>query len=218
MLITTTLKDGTRFVIRSTIDKTILKEIWNFRFYDRELLIKEGAVVIDIGVHIGIFSLYAAKKAKLVYAFEPFKENFVLLQMNLKLNLAQQVQAFPVAISGKSGFRRLCIDRNNSGGHSFFISSDHDVQVQQMTLQQIFDHHKISHCDFLKIDAEGAEHEILFATPDAYLQRIDAISFEYHNNLVPSVSDLKDFLEKKGFTVILKKMWSHQGYLYASRT
>ena len=74
------LINGLKYILRSkTLDKAILKEVWIRKIYDQfGIKVEEGDTVIDIGAHVGIFSIYAAELSKSgkVYAFEPFLENF----------------------------------------------------------------------------------------------------------------------------------------------
>ena len=65
--------------------------------YETELfkkVVKEGMTVVDIGAHIGYYTLIAAnlagKKGK-VYAFEPEAENYSLLVKNIKVNGYQNI-------------------------------------------------------------------------------------------------------------------------------
>jgi hypothetical protein len=59
-------------------------------------------------------------------------------------------------------------------------SPDEGEEVPAITLQQIFDRHGITRCDFLKMNCEGAEYEILYRTPPEYLRRVERIALEYH--------------------------------------
>ena len=62
---------------------------------------------------------------------------------------------------------------------------------------------KINSIDFLKLDCEGAEYEILFKCPDKILNRIKIISMEYHEiDKKRNKKTLIRFLKSKGFKVI----------------
>src|SRR5437879_4305635 len=44
--------------------------------------------------------------------------------------------------------------------------------IEAITLEQVFDRSRIERCDFLKIDCEGAEYDILFGASEVALRRI----------------------------------------------
>ncbi|MDP3790211.1 MAG: FkbM family methyltransferase, partial [Candidatus Omnitrophota bacterium] len=133
---------------------------------------------------------------------------------NVRLNNADKnIHIFNRGVSGKRGARRLFIDHNNPGGHSMFNGSGGFIEIDTVSLSDIFDDNGLSHCDFLKMDCEGAEYEILYNTPLEYLKRIKSISMEYHDN--GDISGLASFLEENGFKVTFKKNKDH--LLYAKR-
>ena len=65
--------------------------------------IKQGDVIVDIGAHIGSFSIFAATKFRdtIVYAYEPAPENFKLLKENIKLNKLNNIVPYNQGIAGK---------------------------------------------------------------------------------------------------------------------
>ena len=211
------LRNGNKYIIRTgTNDFGIINEIYIVKEYNQLMgYLKQNSVVIDIGAQIGVFSVFAGKIAKkgLVLSYEPFTENFEMLNQNIKLNSLENLKAFKKGISGKSGKRELVISEENTGGHSLFESGGKKVEIQTITLEQVFKENKLKKCDYLKIDCEGAEYEILMNTPIAYLKKIKSISMEYHDN--GNVEELKNFLEKSGFKVEIGILG--EGMLYAWR-
>jgi len=210
------LKNNARYFARAgTSDFEIINEIYVVKEYNKLLkYIKEGSVVIDIGSQIGVFSIFAAKRAKniRVYAYEPFSENFEMLKENIKLNkLQKKVILFKLGVSGKKGKRELILCEENTGGHGFYCDGKNKVEIETTTLKDIFETNKIKSCDFLKMDCEGAEYEIIYKTPKKYLKKIKSISMEYHKN--DNINKLKRFLEEKGFNVSLTDVG--EGMLYA---
>jgi FkbM family methyltransferase len=72
-------------------------------------LINSGDTFVDVGAHIGYWTLLAAKYAAHVLAFEPSSATFAYLQRNLDLNpgLACKIAAHPIALSDRSDQDRL---------------------------------------------------------------------------------------------------------------
>ena len=95
------------------------------------------------------------------------------------------------------------------------------VDVPGTSLDQIFQDLELERCDFLKMDCEGSEYEIIFGASDHILRRIKHIYLEYHDGFTSySHKDLADFLQKKGFRVELLPNCAHHelGLLYAFNT
>ena len=88
-------KKGTKMKIRvNSTDLMALINVWAVEEYsNEEFKIKNNDTVIDIGGHIGLFSLYASEKCKSgkIFTFEPVKENFDLLKENIKINNAIKI-------------------------------------------------------------------------------------------------------------------------------
>ncbi len=180
-----------------------------------------------------MFSIFAAKKEPdvLVYCYEPFKSNFNMLNDNIKINdLEKNVFAFQEGVCDKKGKRTLLISKEgfawhtmfgnvSKTSHSSFGKEDTGVKkivIKCTTLKDIIDKNRIKRCDFLKMNCEGAEYEILFGTPPGYLKKINSITIEYHPN--EDIKKLKVFLEKQGFNVKIERpMLANYFLLYAER-
>lgn len=201
------LRDGTQCFLRaSSNDRNIFNEIFIHKFYNPPgFEIKEGDIVMDIGGHIGMFSLYASATASKVYVFEPFPENFALLQRNVAHNKKTTIVAIDKAVSDTAVTKELFVDTRNQGGHSFYsypAYKAHALPVQTVSLAQAFSEYQVPHVDFLKIDCEGGEYDILFGCPKDVLARIKKISMEYHPvNERYNATTLKKFLEDNNFSV-----------------
>lgn len=146
----------------------------------------EGDVVIDIGAHVGLFSIYLAKRwpGVTVYAFEPFPDNFANCLENLRMNQIANVQLSPRAIGGSPRRVSMAASRHNTGGASAIKSTfGHSPivrDIETITLDEVFSMHAIDRCKLLKIDCEGMEFEIL---PQAgVLDRVEYLSGEFHHS------------------------------------
>ena len=124
-------------------------------------LAKEGDTVVDIGAHIGYYTLLAARivgDTGKVYAFEPDPANHDVLVGNIKLNGFQNVVTVRKAISDKNGQIELYLNEKNTGGHSIYRPEKVKrlVVVESVTLDDYFKNreHPI---DIVKMDIEGAE-------------------------------------------------------------
>lgn len=200
---------STIFRVRTwTSDKIIVWDIWKKKQYtDEKFKILPSDIVVDIGAHIGIFAVYAGKIANRgkVYAYEPYLENYNLLVENLKLNNLTNVQLFDVAVSDRKEEVEFFIEDGNVGGNSLYenVCSERKTKVSTITLEDIFISNKLKKIDFLKIDTEGAEYNILLNSPSKILRKIDRIVIEFHDAVPHGYNHrhLKSYLEKNDFDV-----------------
>jgi len=176
--------------------------------------VKPG-VALDIGAHIGIFSVFAASQAPnvTVYSFEPEPENYRLLLKNIEMNhLGGKVHPLNQAVSDTSKSRKLIRSADSVSAHSFSPSKFTDgevrdsVEVNCTTLADIFKKYGIGRCDILKLDCEGEEYNILMSASDDILARISKIVAEYHDGISEHIhNELTDFLITRNFEVKTKE-------------
>ena len=200
----------------------MIYETWGRHDYNPAgFAIEDDDCVIDIGAHIGAFTVFAAKQAAhgQIYAYEPYTENFELLKENILLNGLTNVHVFNLGVGGQNERAKLYVDTTNNAGHSMFNATDNSTEIQLTSLSSLFENNKLERCNFLKIDCEGAEYEILFSATEAILKKIDSIAMEYHDGMYrkKDVNDMVALLSDNGFTVKLPNPEAHQGLLYAKR-
>ncbi len=221
------LKNGTQLKVRNIMDVWIVKETCLDRDYEvNGTPILDDWTVIDIGSGIGEFAILTAAEHPncQIFAYEPFPESFALLQENLQLNQTNNVHAFPIAVSSDSGKLTLATtgeavqhtttDSTVSGAASSFI------EVEGISFETLFEANSISRCNFLKIDCEGCEFELLLKASAETLAKIDHICLEYHNGFTEFAHQaLVDHLQGHGFQVKTTPNPVHQylGFLYAYR-
>lgn len=115
-------------------------------------------LAIDIGAHVGFFSVTASRYFKRVVAFEPRSDNFLALKKNVPSN----VLCFNSAV-GKS--RGRCSMHNpskdNSGAWEMVPGNDTDiVMLDEFSLKP----------DVIKIDVQGAERDVLEGARETLLR------------------------------------------------
>lgn len=208
-------RNGVTFAIDfSKQNVGVFQEVWLMDLYEKWYEIKKGDVVVDIGAHIGAFSVLAAKKGAHVYAFEPMPISFRFLTENIK---NYDVRAANLAVYDKSGKLTIFESKGGSEGASVFPPATSGpverVTAEATTLEQIFLKNKIERCDFLKMDCEKSEVHILKSTPKEIFKKIKNIAIEYHNNY----DEVRRILIANGFE-ILESSGGKFGYCYAKRS
>jgi FkbM family methyltransferase len=219
------LRNGARYIVRSFMDVWILKETCIDRDYEtRGAKIGDGWTVIDIGAALGDFAVMTAKENPTcrVIAFEPFPESFKLLEQNIRLNRVENITALPIAIGSKSGSLTLsttgeAVQHTTTESVVSGVATS-AITVESLSLEDALKRCKIDTCDFLKMDCEGSEFDILLNTNAATLQRIKRICLEYHDGFTDHTHlDLKQHLERHGYQVKTSANPVHNflGFLYA---
>jgi FkbM family methyltransferase len=207
-----------------TSDMYVIKDIFmRDEYHLNEIPLPANPVIFDVGGHIGAFTVRTAHSAPRgkVFTFEPMMANFELLSRNVKLNRLTNVELFPLAMSGSDAKVRLFIDSENTAGHSIIGAASAIYQVvRSISLDTVMTIQDVQRIDLLKMDCEGAEYDILFATPAAQLSKIDRVVLEYHGHGVYNLADLCSYLKQAGlsFSVVLKEYNSGRGLAYFSRT
>jgi FkbM family methyltransferase len=119
-------------------------------------LLTPGAVVLDLGAHIGTFALAAASLGCRVIAFEPSPRNAALLQASLAANHFDDVTVVPAAVVAKPGTVRF----RPEGAFGQISTGNHDdrlIEVDAVTVPDVLANLEIGHVDAVKIDIEGSE-------------------------------------------------------------
>ena len=141
---------------------------------DYSALLKPGDTVCDVGAHIGthvIKMLDAVGPKGQVIALEPDRRNFGLLCLNLHSNDVSEsrIVLFRAALGPADGTCRLY----TRGGSMYFSTvreSEHFVTVESVSFGKLLDQARNSRIDFMKIDIEGAEQELILSEEAAFTQ------------------------------------------------
>ena len=127
-------------------------------------LIDETSSVLVVGSHIGSLVIPIAKMCSKVVAVEANPRNYRLLETNIKLNDATNVEPHHVAASSKEEMIRFQMNTVNSGGskrvpvHNRYIytyDNPEVIEVQAYALDAYLDDHAF---DLVLIDIEGSEY------------------------------------------------------------
>lgn len=205
--ITYKLRNGRAIIVgvKGRVGRRTFNEIFVYEEYcpDENFKIKKGYTVIDIGANIGVFSIYC-KDAKKVYAFEPVSENVKILKENLSKNSIKNVEVIDKAVSSKNSSRKIYITED-MGSHTLIKNFQNPKEMRMVrttSLENFIKKNKINKVDFLKIDCEGSEFEILYSLSKEIFKRIDRISMEVHKfGKEADYNKLADFLRKMGFKI-----------------
>ncbi len=206
-------RDGIRIRVRSILgeDFVVVHEMYSRDDYQlRTITLPQmPTTIIDAGANIGVFSLLAARlfPQAHVLALEPGRENFALLQENIRLNnLDGQVIPLEVGISDVRGTYDFFISKEQYA-HSLVKSLVADtfaekVTISCVTLADLFTQNNIDSVGVLKLDIEGTEYELLLSIAE-FFPRIINIVLEIHDRPGFSAVDLLAYMKKHGYEIVL---------------
>lgn len=155
--------------LRVFTNEYVSDQIYYYGCFERDLLallaqaLEPGMVFVDIGAHVGLYSVIAASRVGStghVYAFEPSAETFALLQDNVALNGHSNVECVRAAVSDRPGVAVLylagkTIRAGSSLGRADFTEGSE--QVPSVTIDEFLKARGALRADAMKMDIEGAE-------------------------------------------------------------
>ena len=163
-------------------------EAWVVKNVLPKLHLGDRPVFMDVGANAGEYSelLLARFQKASVHAFEPHPKTFVTLNQNM----GGRVQCHPLALGAEKGAFHLYDRGGDDGGIRASLAKEALETVQSKplteysvtvsTVDDFLKDHSISAIDFMKIDTEGYEMDVLKGAHDALLQgKIGAIQFEF---------------------------------------
>ncbi len=201
-------------------------EIYSLKTYEHpEVFVETNDVVVDIGSNIGAFIYYAfLKGAKQVYSVEPNPKSFGILKKHFDPFYDNDVYLNNYGISENEGIIKLlvpsldktaggCYLQSNAGNISHQADSDFNSTVDVVTksFENFVKENSIEHIDFLKIDCEGGEYDILIEKyADFFNTNVKKVALEYHYG----TEKFQDFLKKINFEVYYTAVNGRQGLMY----
>jgi FkbM family methyltransferase len=173
-----------------------------------------GMVVLDIGAHVGQYSLIAASAvgpSGRVHSFEPSPVNFRRLAANLEMNEFRNVQVHQLAVSDTAGEATLFVPSHNNQGEASLQADQDDAQhvkVECVTIDQwarSADLGSPARIDLVKIDVQGLEGKVLKGAQEAFLRFRPVIVCEFEERFLRGMGsssvDLKTRLIENGYSI-----------------
>jgi FkbM family methyltransferase len=162
-------------------------------------------VVLDIGGHVGSFSLSIARAlpGARIHAFEASPTTASYLRRNVAGNgLGQQVTVHNVALSDHSG--TLTFTDNESGSGQNGLTQDagtgRQIEVPCLTFREALDAAGGA-AQLVKIDTEGAEYSIILGSQPQDWQGVQKLVLEHHHVPGHSWAELEEFCTTSGLSV-----------------
>lgn len=196
-------------------------EIFANGCYRRQLRIAPHGTILDIGANIGAFTIDCATRYPevRVEAYEPNPAAFHMLERNVLANrLSGRVRIYNEAVGAACGTLRLWRSEGSITASAYPAAGDLQgapIEVPMTDLATAIA--RAGHVGVLKIDAEGAEADILEGAGDS-LRHVDQVVAEYHEARNPGVlSRVEKALRAQGFVPDVRNDRRCGPLVYASR-
>ena len=180
--------------------------------------VKKGEVFVDVGAHIGTYTIPIAKKVGemgKVVSFEPHPKSIDLLERNIVLNQINNVVLIkhPVSDSIKKVLFRLSKDPPTSG-----IETDDKnesvIEMDAIDLDTALSEQKLTRIDWLKIDVEGKELDVLKGSKNILKKYSPKIIIEMFNK--ETIKESIKILESEGYE--LKNLYERYYFAFMKNT
>jgi len=160
----------------------------------------KGTKVVDIGAFYGETAIYYSRLgASEVFAYEPFKsESFIC--SNAQLNNCSNIKSHRAAVSDQDGFFNCDPDFENRAETKIYYAENSNKKLDKISLQTIVNNHDIQD-GCLKLDAEGAEFEIIKGAPIEALRKFKQMVIEVHNYF-GDINEITEKLMNSGFDIV----------------
>ena len=218
VVLTTPLSEGAVFPVYEVFAEDTYRLEW----------ITQGlsvdAHVLDIGAHVGSFSLAIAARvpAGRVDAYEASPTTAGYLQRNITFSgMTDVIRAHAEAVSDAAGTihfadNEMCSPLNAQSGRF----GGHVIAVPSITLQTAFQRLD-GRVDLVKIDAEGAEYAMVLTSEPDLWRPVSRVVLEYHESDDHTERDLVGFFAQAGLTVVAQVPMvgnPREGMLWLSRS
>lgn len=175
-----------------------------------EPLISQDDIVFDIGANIGVIASWFAQRCKHVHAFEPHPKNISAIEYQRQLRNLTNITLHDFALGKNKSKMQLHVKEFH--GHHSLGDVDNSptidkIEVNVRPLDDIFQEFDIDKINFMKIDVEGFESDVLNGAKNILEnKKIDYILFELQDTILHSInrtsSEVFDILFESGYQII----------------
>lgn len=180
-----------------------------------EQTLSMGSCFVDIGANIGYFTLMAAaivgQQGK-VFAFEPNRNNCMLIAQSVAENGFDHVRIFPYAVAEKEQLFLLEAAELNSNGtlaefdSNTVVNNSSVQQVRAVTVDDTLD--SAPKIDLIKMDIEGSEPRAWLGMLGVVRKDRPVIIFEFSPELIFQTSHIEadvflDMVRAEGYDLFL---------------
>ncbi len=180
------------------LHEIFVEDIYNIEFK------KPNPIILDCGANIGLATIYLKQRypdAKII-AFEPDENNFKLLEKNINQHQWSNIEIRKEAIWKDDCILKFTCDGSLGSKINSESKSANEIEVKAIRLKNLLN----NPIDFLKIDIEGAEYEVLKDCSES-LDKIDNLFIEFHGNFnkIHELNTIFEIIKNAGFAYYIKE-------------
>jgi FkbM family methyltransferase len=225
---------GTRHRVALRLDRAQMSQRRMIESFDRQAfyesetthllgaVLRRGDTFLDVGAHVGYFSMVAAAlvgPTGAVYGFEPERANFTHLLEHVELNAAWHVQPVHMAVGERPHVARFFVNADNDGGHALWDVAAHPecVRTRQggetrpvyvTSLDRYFEGRTFASLKAIKLDVEGSELAALRGAEQLLLRhRVPFVVAEVNRFALEAMGtserELRAYMTRLGYEVHL---------------
>jgi len=204
------------WLILNAHDPTMISNIHENLFELTLLSPFAQGMVIDVGANVGTHSLAFANTAKRVYAIEPHPQTYLHLCANILLNQQWNIEPINCAVGDEDGPQIISdIDATLPATPMGARVGAGTTPIRMARLDSLN-----LNADFMKIDVEGYELEVLKGARHTLMRNDLAVYIEIHHHEL--VQEINDYMQGLGYqnTPILENRYYDnttlltEGYMY----
>ena len=158
-----------------------------FKLLREELSRHQSPVLLDIGAHNGIISLFAKHSCSsvVIHAFEPSPFQFEMLQKTVLSNKISNFYVYRLAVGDRSGEVSFFICPRGDEPRNGLTSrvGTEEIRVQMVALDDWVKQNNLTKLDILKIDVEFSEFPLLKGAESTIKKFRPVIFIEIVDNL-----------------------------------
>jgi len=189
-------------------------EVFAFDEYAYGWELEDEPCVVDVGAHVGAFTLWLAERYPRLRAvcFEPDPDAFVYLERNTA-GLAATLHQCAVGAGGGTG----TLHRPIAGGaiSTLRTTAGDEVDVEIVSLEEALA--GLADVSLLKLDCEGCEYDLVLDTPPAPWRLVRRVVLEYHAVPGRDPSSLVERLGSLGLRLVSASPQNGVGTYWFSR-
>lgn len=170
--------------------------------------VENGDIVIDCGSFVGGFSLSAADRARQIYAFEPSPMNFTALTLNTR----DMPNIEPIQMGLYNKTTSMSMNMSSTRVDDSLLSPDNDegtgrtTQISLTTLDEWAAEKSIESIDFVKLEAEGVENEVLEGIRKVRVRKF-AVDCSPERDGQSNLNEIRGVLESRGYETQAYRFW-----------
>jgi FkbM family methyltransferase len=202
-------------LITRKIENFLIEDMYNSMSAHEDDIIehfspKQGDIVVDIGAAFGFYTIISSKRVGIngkVLAIEAHPSNFGMLNRNIKLNQLTNVIPLNYAVYSKE--TKIKLYNNYSIMHERIEGEPTTkfVEVNANTLDYILQQQQVIQVNWIKIDVEGAELEVLKGAQNVLSKSKDiSLLIEVHG--LDNYRPIIEFLNLYSFKIKFEKTYA----------